>query len=441
MASADRHASPRRRCCPRATDAVREPSDEPESGHRLPAGASVLALDRSPGSTPRLAADTQVTRHERVGRRRYDDEMTAIAQPAEGSGGSQEIRFCRAPDGVRLAYAVHGGGPPLVVVSCWLSHLQHDWQSPVWRHFLDELGGIATVARYDERGFGLSDWSVADLSLAARVGDLEAIVDSLGFERFALLGMSGGAPVAISYAAQHPERVTRFVIYGGIAIGCFGATDPAEEEAFRALIRAGWARPDGTFRRVFTSIFIPEATELQMRWLDDLQRFSTSTENAVASRIARQEVDVMGLLPRITAPTLVLHARDDRATSFDHARDIAANIPDARFVPLESRNHILLSDEPAWRTFMTEVSAFLEPDRWTAGPTPGFAAQVDALSPREREIVGLAADGRTNAEIAGVLGLSVRTVERHLSNVYLKLGVEGRTARTAAVAGLLRSAR
>jgi pimeloyl-ACP methyl ester carboxylesterase/DNA-binding CsgD family transcriptional regulator len=368
--------------------------------------------------------------------------MVAVAHDARRLGDSQEIRFCRTDDGVRLAYAVHGSGPPLVVVSCWLSHLQHDWQSPVWRHFLDEMGDIATVARYDERGFGLSDWSVTDFSLPARVADLEAIIDALGFERFALLGMSGGAPVAISYAARHPDRVSQFVLYGAIAIGCFGAIeDPAAEDAFRALIRAGWARPDNTFRRVLTSIFIPDADEIQMGWLDDLQRASTSTENAVASRIARQEINVMEVLPGITAPTLVMHARGDRASSLDHARDIAARIPGACFVPLDSRNHILLADEPAWRTFMAEVTGFLAPERAITEPRAGTSARIEALSPREREIVGLAAGGGTNAEIAGDLGISVRTVERHLSNAYLKLGTAGRTARTAAVAHLLRSER
>ena len=369
----------------------------------------------------------------------YHARMVAIADLDGRADVSQEVRFCRGSDGVRLAYAVHGSGPPLLIVSCWLSHLQYDWQSPVWRHFLEGLGGIATVARYDERGFGLSDWSVQDLSLPARVADLETIVEALGLERFALLGMSGGSPVAISYAARHPERVTRFILYGGIAVGCFGSVDdPAAEDAFRALIRAGWARPDGVFRRVFTSIFIPDATETQMRWMDDLQRMSTSTENAVASRIARQAIDVRDLLPRVQAPTLVLHARGDRASSFDHARDIAAAIGGARFVPLDSRNHILLEDEPAWRTFMAEVTEFLEPERWAVDARIGASRWVDSLSPREREIIGLAAGGRTNKEIADQLGLSVRTVERHLSNIYLKVGVTGRIARTAVVADLLR---
>lgn len=347
----------------------------------------------------------------------------------------QQIRFVRGHDGVRLAYAIHGSGPPLVVVSCWLSHLQHDWESPVWRHFLDDLGATATVVRYDERGFGLSDWSIDDFSLEARVADLEAIVGNLGLDRFAMLGMSGGSPVAIAYAARHPERVSRFMLYGAIAAGCFGQSDDAQvEDAFRALIRAGWARPDNLFRRVFTNVFIPDATEEQMGWLDDLQRMSTSTGNAVASRIARQEIDVTELLPSLRMPTLGLHARGDRAVSFDHGADIAARIPGARFVPLESRNHIVLGDEPAWTTIRREIEAFMEPER-TAEPASSVLGELTA---REREILYLAADGHDNAEIAGRLVLSVRTVERHLSNAYVKLGVTGKAARTAAVATLLR---
>jgi pimeloyl-ACP methyl ester carboxylesterase/DNA-binding CsgD family transcriptional regulator len=363
-----------------------------------------------------------------------------MARAVPAGEATQEIRFCRGHDGVRLAYAVYGSGPPLVVVSCWLSHLQYDWQSPVWRHFLADLGAVATVVRYDERGFGLSDWNVRDFTLPVRVADLERVIEALGLKRFAMIGMSGGAPVAIAYASRHRDRLTRFALYGGIARGCFGAVDdPVAEEAFRALIRTGWARPEGTFRRVFTSTFIPDATEEQMRWLDDLQRMSTSTENAVASRIARQAIDVMDLLPSIRVPTLVLHGRGDRASSFDHARDIAARIPGARFVPLETRNHIVLADEPAWATFRREITSFLEPDRHS-GRTADDEA-IDELTPREREVIGLAATGRTNAEIAGDLFISIRTVERHLSNAYLKLGLTGRAGRAAAVAELVRTER
>jgi pimeloyl-ACP methyl ester carboxylesterase/DNA-binding CsgD family transcriptional regulator len=341
---------------------------------------------------------------------------------------NQEVRFCRADDGVRLAWARHGSGPPLLIVSCWLSHLQHDWQSPVWRHFLDDLGDVATVYRYDERGFGLSDWEVGDFSLERRLADLEALVEAAGLDRFAVLGMSGGAPVAIAYAHAHPERVSRLVLYGGMAGGGLVQDDPAAEEAFLAMIRAGWARPDPIFRRVFTHAFIPDATEQQMEWMDELQRTSTNTDNAVCSRIARHQVDVRPLLPGIEAPTLVLHAVDDHVAP-EWGPRLAAGIPEARLVLLDSRNHVLLADEPAWQVFRSEVAAFVGADRATPPATH--------LSEREIELLMLAAEGLDNAAIAERLTLSVRTVERHFQNAYLKLGLSGRTARAGAVARVL----
>jgi pimeloyl-ACP methyl ester carboxylesterase/DNA-binding CsgD family transcriptional regulator len=349
----------------------------------------------------------------------------------------QEIRFCRGRDGVRIAYSTHGSGPPLVIVSCWLSHLERDWESPIWRHFLEQLGGVAHVTRYDERGFGLSDWRVVDFSLEARVADLEALVTALGFDRFALLGMSGGAPVAMAFAARHPEPVTRLVLYGTSGAGCLAETeeDDLEEEAFLALMRAGWARPESTFRRVFSSLFVPDASEEQMRWLDELQRVSTSTENAIASRLARRLVDVTRELGSIRCPTLVLQARRDPMVGFESGLAVAERIPGARLVPLDSRNHILLEDEAAWPVFIREVAAFLEPDARAA--RSARPAEPPALTVREREVLSLAADGRSNEQIAGELGLSVRTVERHLSNVYVKLGISGKAARAAAVAALL----
>jgi len=348
--------------------------------------------------------------------RAYADEVT------------QEVRFCRADDGVRIAWARHGAGPPLLIVSCWLSHLQHDWQSPVWRHFLDDLGAIATVVRYDERGFGLSEWEVGDFSLARRLADLETLVEAAGLDRFAVLGMSGGAPVALAYAHAHPDRVTGLVLYGAMAGGGLEQEDQAAEEAFLAMIRAGWARPDPLFRRVFTNAFIPDATEEQMVWMDELQRTSTNTDNAVRSRIARHRTDVRALLPEITVPALVLHAEGDRVAPGWGTR-LATALPDARLVLLDSRNHVLLADEPAWPVFRREVAAFLRAGR--------PAAPLSALSGREREILALAAEGLDNAAIAVRLALSVRTVERHLQNVYLKLGLAGRNARAAAVARAL----
>jgi pimeloyl-ACP methyl ester carboxylesterase/DNA-binding CsgD family transcriptional regulator len=352
----------------------------------------------------------------------------------------QEIRFCRAPDGVRIAYAVHGTGPPMVADSCWLSHLQYDWQSPVWRHYLQEWGRHNTVVRFDERGHGLSDRGVTDHSLEARLGDLEAVVDDAGLDRFALQAMAQGGPVAIAYVARHPERVSRLVFYGSYSGQ--QSKDPAEAElndTLDSLIKVGWARPDSAFRRVFTSLMIPNATEEQHTWLDELQRVATDAETARSSRRQRLAADASGLLARLDLPTLVIHSRGDRMNDFEEARYLATGIEGARLVALESDNHIVLEDEPAWAVYCSELADFLAPD---LGPPDGHATtdaspRTDQLSTREVEILRLAAEGMDNDAIARALTLSVRTVERHLSNVYAKLDLHGKSARTAAVARLL----
>ncbi len=305
----------------------------------------------------------------------------------------------------------------------------------MWRHFLVELGEIATVVRYDERGFGLSDWDVEDFTLEARVADLEAVVTAAGLDRFALLGMAQGGPVAIAYAHRYPQRVSRLILFGTCAAVPGGPDRLAMEEAFATMIRVGWARPDPVFRRVFTNLMIPGATEQQMGWIDELQRLSTSTEVLLAAREARLKTDVTDLLGELSVPTIVLHARHERMTEFAEARLLASSIPGARLVSLESANHILLADEPAWPVFRNEVAAFLAPDRATqaTGTTP-----AEPLTAREIDVLRLAAEGLDNDAIARRLSLGVRTVERHLSNVYLKLGVSGRVARAAAVAYILR---
>jgi pimeloyl-ACP methyl ester carboxylesterase/DNA-binding CsgD family transcriptional regulator len=347
-------------------------------------------------------------------------------------GPVQQIRFCEAPDGVRIAYAVSGTGPPLLVSTCWLSHLQHDWESPVWRHFLDDLGRFATIIRYDERGYGLSDWDVTDHSLEARIGDLEAVADDVGFDRFALMGMAQGGPPAIAYATRHPERVTRLLFYGSSA-GPGGEPELREKlEAFAGLIKVGWGRPEHHFRRVFTSMMIPGATDEQMRWLDEIQRVAASATTAAQALLQRSEADVAGLLPGLDVPTLVLHSLRDQMNEFENGRRLATRITGARLVPLDSDNHIVLGDEAAWPVFVEEVRRFLAVD--------GAPAQAaDGLSPREREVLALVAEGRSNEEIATELYLSIRTVERHLQNSYGKLGVRGPSARAAAVATLART--
>ena len=360
---------------------------------------------------------------------------------ARATAPPQEIRFCRAPDGVRIAYARHGSGPTLVISTCWLSHLQFDWESPVWRHFLEELGRFATVVRYDERGHGLSDWDVEEFGLEARIGDLEAVVDHAGLDRFALMGMAQGGPVTIAYTVRHPERVSRLLFYDSNAAAM---RDPTPEDlelndAYSQMIKVGWARPESEFRRVFTSMMIPGATEEQMRWLDDLQRVAVSASVAYASRQQRLKADATHLLGELDVPTLVLHARGDRMNDFEEGRFLASQIRGARLVSLESSNHILLEDEPAWPVFLDEVRHFLEPDH-TDTAAPAGANLASPLSARELEVLRLAADGRDNEEIAEVLTLSARTVERHLSNIYTKLDLRGKSARTAAVARLLTSA-
>ena len=364
----------------------------------------------------------------------YDDRM--------GPGDAvQDIRFARSADGVGIAYAVHGSGPPLLIDACWLSHLQFDWQSPVWRHYLVELGQIATVIRYDERGHGLSDRGVTDHSLEARVADLEAVADDAGFERFALMAMAQGGPVAIEYAARHPERLTRLIFYGSYAGDQLRRPRRRRSSclaAFEALIRVGWARPTSEFRRVFSSMMIPGGTEEQMRWLDDLQKMAVDAETAVLARSQRQD----GRLHRPDGrarpadPGAAQPRRSDEASS-----STAGNWRPASGAPGWWR----------WRATTTSCSPTSRRGRCSCARSPSSslrtgrprrrsAADVDVtslLSPRELDILRLAAAGRDNDAIAAELVLSVRTVERHLQNAYAKLGLQGRTARTAAVARLL----
>lgn len=308
----------------------------------------------------------------------------------------------------------------------------------MWRHFLTDLGQFATVIRFDERGHGLSDWDVTNHSLPARIGDLEAVADAAGFEQFALMAMAQGGPVAISYAALHPHRVTRLAFYGSFASAAYGLKpeDIDLEDTFGQLIKVGWARPDSTFRRVFTSLMIPNATEEQMRWLDDLQRVAVSASTAYLARQQRFAADAEALLPMLRLPTLVLHSVGDRMNSFTYARHLAATIAGARLVVLESDNHIVLADEAAWPVFVAELRQFLQAD---SGSTASIEPLPDPLTGRELEVLRLVSTGKDNAEIAAHLYLSIRTVERHLQNVYRKLGVQGRSARVAAAAHALRS--
>jgi RNA polymerase sigma factor (sigma-70 family) len=344
-----------------------------------------------------------------------------------------ETRFCTAPDGVRLAYAIDGEGPPLVKASNWLSHLEYEWQSPVWRHWVRELSRGHTLIRYDQRGCGLSDRQFDSTPTDdTYVDDLAAVVDAAGLERFALIGLSGGGPTAIEYAVRNTERVSRVVLYGAYARGRHrrGAAEAEQSRVFIELIRVGWGGTVPAFRQVFSSTYIPSADEEQKRWYDELQQMSSTAAMAARLWESRTQTDVSDTARRVTHPVLVVHARHDRAVPYDEGRLLASLIPNARLVTLESDNHILQEVEPAWGAFLSELRSFLGDDN--------RAARVDSdlceLSGREREVLELVAAGMSNEQIAERLFLSNRTVERHLSNIYAKLRLSGRSARAAAAA-------
>jgi len=339
----------------------------------------------------------------------------------------QDIRFCTSRDGTQIAYATMGHGPPLVWGPHYLSHLEFDLKSPVWRPWLIELTRRNTLVRYDQRGCGLSDRNVADISYDSYMADLEAVVDAAQFDKFALFGISQGAVTSIAYARRHPERVTHLAIYGGWARGIM-RRDPSPEQVRQAhamveLVELGWGSENPLYRQLFTSLFIPDATPEQAAWFNEQER--TCTSPATAARIIRiySEFDVTQDAVDVRCPTLVLHLRDDQRVPFEEGHLIAKRIPNARFVPLEGRNHVLLEGSPEFDRMFSELHAFLQS---TDGATTSATAFPE-LTTREREIVELLAHGLDNYQIAARLGLSEKTVRNYITPVLDKLGAESRS--------------
>lgn len=339
----------------------------------------------------------------------------------------QRIQFCSSQDGTRIAFATTGRGPPLVRAPNWFTHLEADWESPVWRHWLEALSEQRTLVRYDPRGSGLSDRNVAEFSLDAWVADLEAVADTLGLRRFPLIGLCQGGPVAVAYAARHPGRVSRLILYDSYLHGAFVRPAPdllaRQARALSQMIEVGWGQDAGAFREIFANLMMPGADKAWLSVIGELQRRSASPKNACRLWDAFNRFDIRKEAPKITVPTLIFHVRGDAMVPFEAGRRLAALIPDARFVPLDGANHILLPDEKAWHIFRSELRAFLIDEE------PIAASGWDALSGltrRETEVLDRIARGLRNAEIAEELHISSKTVRNHVSNVFSKLGVEHR---------------
>ena len=338
----------------------------------------------------------------------------------------QRVRYVNASDGTRLAWADAGDGPVLVKASNWLTHLEYEWESPVWKHWIQFFSAHFRFVRYDERGCGMSEWHAGDLTIDQWTDDLERVIDAARPDGpVTLLGISQGAATCIRYAIRHPERVARLIFYGGYARGALRRNTPKAEAQYQAMIdlaRVAWGSANPTFRQVFTSRFIPGGTPEQLQWFNDLCLKTTTGDVVPHLLMARGTVDIAPELGQVRTPTLVLHARNDDVCPIAEGRLMASGISGAEFVELDSANHILLEHEPAWQRFKEAVLGFTQPDAPGAGAGSAFAA----LSAREREVLALMAEGLSNTDIAERLSISEKTVRNHASNLFDKLGVWSR---------------
>jgi len=337
----------------------------------------------------------------------------------------EQIRFCTSRDGVRIAYASCGAGPPLVFAAHWVHHLESDWDDPVWRPWLSLLARHHTLIRYDLRGCGLSDREGVEFSFEKLVEDLEAVIDAAGLGRFAYFGMAAGAAFGMSYAVRHPGRVSRLVLYGAYVRNRFTrklTPDQVERElAELTVIERGWQDENPAYRQFFTALHIPDATPEQTRAYNDLLRMTSSPANTVALMRTFWKANVQEIVPRVRCPTLVLQPRSDSVIPFDEGRKAAALIPGARFVPLDTRNFILLEQEPEWERFAAELDDFLPPESADAGELV-----LDELTARERQVLELIAQGLDNDTIGKRLNISKRTARNNVSAILAKLEVKSR---------------
>jgi pimeloyl-ACP methyl ester carboxylesterase/DNA-binding CsgD family transcriptional regulator len=344
-------------------------------------------------------------------------------------GPKQQIRFCRSRDGTRLAYAICGKGPPILWIGHWIRHLDLDWDCLIWRPWLELLCRDHTVIRCDWRGCGLSDRKGLMYSLEKYVEDCEAVVEAAELRSFAIIGMANGASTAVQFAARHPEKVGHLVLWGSQASGWVvrGRTPRQVEQCETRLkmIELGWPNDNPAYGQFFTVLHMPDAAPEQIRSYNELLRRTTSPETAIRLVRSFWETDISGSLAHVRCPTLVLHAREDAIIPFEEGRQVASQIPGARFVSLESRNHIPVDTEPAWKQLVETLKSFLPI------PPPSAAAALDDLTARESEVLILVAQGLDNGAIAARLDISDKTVRNHVSIIFDKLGV---TSRAQAVA-------
>lgn len=334
----------------------------------------VLALLRLLGRTMDVARLTNQfkTRFRNAGVQ-WTEEAAPIGEAESGTINQESVRrdmlsrqtvaFCTAADGVRIAYASVGKGTPIIKAANWLSHLEYDWDAPIWSPLFRELAMDHHFIRYDERGNGLSDWVVANLSFESFVSDLESVVEANKVDQFVLLGISQGAAVSIDYAVKHPDRVTHLILFGGYPAGWrINATDNEiqEREAIMTLTKTGWGRDNPAYRQIFTSTFMPSARSEELSWFNEFQRLTTSPENAARFLSVFGDIDVREKLSKVTVPTLVIHSLGDRRIPVSVGRDIAAAIPNAEFVGLESDGHLLLGREAASKAFVEAVREFIQ---------------------------------------------------------------------------------
>jgi pimeloyl-ACP methyl ester carboxylesterase/DNA-binding CsgD family transcriptional regulator len=344
------------------------------------------------------------------------------------SPGQQQIRFCASRDGTRIAYATCGTGPALVWAPHWIHHLNLDWDSPIWRPWLSLLTRHYTVVRYDYRGCGLSDRQGISFSLEKHVEDLEAVAESAGLKSFTLIAQAGGGLVALAYAAKHPHKVDRLALYGcqarGRSVRGMPLEAAKESEAVLKLTEFGWRNEGPAYGQFFVTLHMPDASADQIQSACDLLRLTTSPENALEILRVFFNADVSESVSGIRVDTLVLHAREDPIIPFNEGRTLASLIPNAQFVPLESRNHLLQEDEPAWRSLAEALTQFLSiPEEGRTGTPYGVGSE---LTPRERQVLELIAQGHDNATIGIRLGISERTARNHVSLIFSKLGVNTR---------------